>query len=440
MELAQLYAKHIAHVQGTFEKAMDDLKEESRKIEAVLIYSGTEGVYFADDEHIAFRTFGHFRWWLPVDRPEQMILVQPGQKPTYFQVVRPDFWYEQTVVNEDWWISQFNLVPLEAPEEVFQHLPPIRSMAFLGDDTDFAGKLGVPSDLQNEVNLTNYLDFYRGMKTEYEVEMIREANRMAMKGHQAAFEAFQNNGSEFDIHQAFLNANQLLEHDTPYTNIVGLDEKAAILHYQYKRRNVGADAQVLLIDAGCRYRGYCSDITRTYARDTTHPVFLKMIEQMDQLTLDLAAKSKVGTPYFEIHQAAHDGVLDILIDQNIVHGDREALREAKISSLFFPHGIGHLLGLQVHDVGGFFSDDHGKKAPPPEDHRFLRLNRKMEAGMVFTIEPGLYFIPVLLNPERDTDRGKFINWELVDALTPLGGIRVEDNIVVTEEGGVNLTR
>lgn len=440
MSQAQLFAEHIAHVQATYEKALDDLNKAGRAIDAVLIYSGTEGVYFADDEHVMFRTYGHFRWWLPVARPEQMVLFQPGKKPTYFQVVRPDFWYEQTVNNEDWWLSAFNLVSLGAPEAVMDHLPATRRIAFLGDDTKFASSMGLPSNLHNDPHLSNYLDFYRGMKTAYEVEMIREANRMAIKGHQAAFEAFQNYGSEFDIHQAFLAANNLLEGDTPYTNIIGLDEKAAILHYQYKRRNVGQDSKVLLIDAGCRYNGYCSDITRTYARDSVHPVFQNIVRQMDELTLKLSDMPKVGTPYFEIHQAAHDGVLDILMQNDIVRGDREALTEAKISHLFFPHGIGHLLGLQVHDVGGFFSDDHGALAPPPEEHRFLRLNRKMRDGMVFTIEPGLYFIPVLLNPERGTDKGKMIHWELADALTPLGGVRVEDNILVTADGVQNLTR
>jgi len=440
MDLAQLFSDHIAHVQGTYEKALTDLEREGCAMDAVLVYSGTEGVYFGDDRHILFQPFGHFMWWLPVDRPEQMVLFRPNQKPVYFQVVRPDFWYEQTVVNEDWWLNAFDYVRLESPDEVLAHLPPTRRIAFLGDDLDFAGRLGMPTDLQNEKNLRNYLDYYRGMKTPYEVAMIREANRKAMIGHRAAMGAFQEHGSEWDIHQAFLSANQMLEEDSPYTNIIGLDEKSAILHYQYKRRDVGGDSKVLLIDAGCRHHGYCSDITRTYARDSAHDVFRSLLSDMDKLTLSLVEKAQVGTPYFEIHQAAHDGVLEMLMSHDIVNGDRDALSEAKISSLFFPHGIGHLLGLQVHDVGGYFADDHGALAPPPENHKFLRLNRKMEPGMVFTIEPGLYFIPILLDPERDSDRGKMIHWDLVDTLAPLGGMRIEDNVHVTANGPENLTR
>ena len=105
-----------------------------------------------------------------------------------------------------------------------------------------------------------------------------------------------------------------------------------------------------------------------------------------------------------------------------------------------PHGVGHLLGIQVHDVGGQQKDIAGGSSPPAEHSPALRNTRIMEENMVFTVEPGLYFIPLLLEAERNQARGKFINWELVDALYPCGGIRVEDNVRVTEQGVENLTR
>ena len=442
MGLAQRFSDHITQVQATYEKALTILKKEkdAPDMDAVLIHSGSEGVYFADDRHLPFEAFGHFRHWLPLNLPDQMVLVQPGQKPKYFQVVPTDFWYEQGVENESWWADQFDLVGLKSAAEVMDHLPATRRIAFLGENTGFASHMGLPANLHNEVHLTNFLDYYRGMKTAYELDCLKEANAMAVRAHQAAFESFQAFGSEYDIHQAFLAANQMIEHDSPYTNIVGLDEKSAILHYQHKRRNSGKNSQVLLIDAGCRCRGYCSDITRTYVRETAHPVFRALVEQMDALQLSLVSQVRAGMPYIEIHTAAHDGVLDLLLEHDIVRGSKLDLKSERISKLFFPHGIGHLLGIQVHDVGGFFGDQTGALAPPPQDHPFLRLNRIMAENMVFTIEPGLYFIPVLLEPERNSERGKYLNWSLVDTLTPYGGIRFEDNIIVTAEGPVNLTR
>ena len=440
--MEKLFCDHIQAVQAVYEKALTELKGEDGgpNIEAVLIHSGTEGIYFGDDRHIPFEAFGHFKHWLPLNLPEQMVLVQPDQKPTYFQVVPKDFWYEQTVTNEAWWADCFNIVELSAACEVFEHLPATRRIAFLGENVDFASDMGLPAYLQNERHLVNYLDYYRGMKTKYEVEQLIEANRLAVIGHRAAEECFNNFGSEWDIHTAFLGANQMIENDSPYTNIVGLDEKAAILHYQHKRRVSGAGSRVLLIDAGCRVKGYCSDITRTYVRSDGHPVFKALLAKMDKLQLDLVERVQIGAPYADIQDAAHEGILDLLIEQGICEGPREKLVEEKISALFFPHGVGHLLGLQVHDVGGFFKDDTGALAPAPEEHKFLRLNRQMTENMVFTIEPGLYFIPVLLDPERPSEKGKLLNWKLIDELIPYGGIRIEDNILVTKSGPQNLTR
>ena len=104
------------------------------------------------------------------------------------------------------------------------------------------------------------------------------------------------------------------------------------------------------------------------------------------------------------------------------------------------HEAGHLLGIQVHDVGGKQINTRGDITAPPTDYPALRNTRTIEKGQVFTIEPGLYFIPQLLDPERRSSRGKLINWKLVDSLLPLGGIRIEDNVLVTASGVENLTR
>ena len=91
-------------------------------------------------------------------------------------------------------------------------------------------------------------------------------------------------------------------------------------------------------------------------------------------------------------------------------------------------------------MGGYLIDDTGKVKPPQEKDRYLRLTRCLEVGMVCTIEPGLYFIPVLLDPQRDSDIGTHLNWDLIEALIPFGGIRIEDNVLVGENGPENLTR
>tara|TARA_B100000586_G_scaffold261470_1_gene228764 strand:- start:494 stop:958 length:465 start_codon:yes stop_codon:yes gene_type:complete len=147
-----------------------------------------------------------------------------------------------------------------------------------------------------------------------------------------------------------------------------------------------------------------------------------------------------GVDYPEIHLAALNKIGQLLIELDICHGSAEELMKSHVSHLFMPHGVGHLLGLQVHDVGGHQQSINGAIKPPPSDTPSLRNTRELSEGMVFTIEPGCYFIPFLLEPERSQERGKAINWKLVDELYCCGGIRVEDNVLVAEAGVENLTR
>ena len=440
MSPAALFNEHIDQLSANYEKA---ILSTGLGCDAILIHSGSEADYYADDQTIPFRAYGHFLHWLPVDRPEQMVLFVPGEKPFYFQIVPQDFWYEQTIAMDNWWADSFQVQTFEHATAVKTLLTSKGRVAFLGENTVFAHAVGLEPTLFNPPSLLHWLDYQRAYKTSYEVEQLKTANQLALTGHAAAQMAFEQGGDEYDIHQAFLLACNILETESPYTNIVALNEKAAILHYQNKRHSAAASTgtnQVLLIDAGCRINNYCSDITRTHTQAHTPKLFCSLVTAMEVLQGELIAQIIVGRPYLDLHVAAHEGICEILLQHNIVHGSYDELMSESISSVFFPHGLGHLLGIQVHDVGGRQSNRHGDLLPPPAEYPALRNTRTIEPGQVFTIEPGLYFIPNLLNKERGSVRGKLINWELLEQLIPLGGIRIEDNVLVTVDGAQNLTR
>jgi Xaa-Pro dipeptidase len=118
----------------------------------------------------------------------------------------------------------------------------------------------------------------------------------------------------------------------------------------------------------------------------------------------------------------------------------EAIVDARITAAFFPHGLGHLLGLQTHDVGGFQAGPAGGTIPRPDGHPFLRATRVLEEGYVVTIEPGLYFIDALLGELKASDNNRFVDWAKVDNFRKFGGIRIEDNVVAKAAGPENLTR
>lgn len=263
------------------------------------------------------------------------------------------------------------------------------------------------------------------------------ANRRAVRGHRAAEQAFREGRSERAIHTAYLHATGHAELDLPYDSIVALNEHGSILHYQHKRHDLPDRHRSLLIDAGAEAVGYASDITRTYGDGDAR--FQALIDGVEQAQLALCASVRAGVDYREIHLQTHQLLAQVLHELDIVRMPAQDLVDSGVSSVFFPHGIGHYIGLQVHDVAGFTGPDGGV-IPRPDGHPFLRLTRTLEPDQVVTIEPGLYFIPLLLDGLRSGEHAGAVNWPVVEQLLPFGGVRIEDNVRVTEGDPENLTR
>ncbi len=436
--MREIFSDHIARLQALYARALSRLEG----VEGLIIHSGEEQLYYADDQAAPFKAFGHFSHWLPVARPEQAVLIRPGQRPVYLQVIPQDFWYEQSIDNANWWAGEFDIITLSSPSQFGEHLPSTRRLAFLGQNTRLADGLGIPQHHINPRALLHCLDYWRACKSQFEIEQIRAANRVALKGHSAAKTCFLEGGFEYEIHMAFLRACGITEQECPYTSIVALDAKAAILHYQNKRRRRNPDDQgrVCLIDAGHRVNNYCSDVTRTSIRPGTSALFEELLRRVTTINQVLVRMVKPGISFVDIHRSAMRQIAALAIDLELITCNLEQAIELNLAGLFMPHGVGHLLGLQVHDVGGHLASEDGSLRPPPEEYPFLRNTRTLAQDMVFTIEPGFYFIPLLLDSVRGTDRSGLLNWKLIDSLAPLGGIRIEDNIRVTASGFENLTR
>lgn len=170
------------------------------------------------------------------------------------------------------------------------------------------------------------------------------------------------------------------------------------------------------------------------------PRFEGLASAVNALQLRLCAMVKASDSYVAIHLAAHREIGQALIDHGVLRCTLDEAIEKRYTSVFFPHGVGHHLGIQVHDIGGHQKSREGGVLPPPEAHPYLRNTRVMEVNHVFTIEPGIYFVGMLLEPHREGASRAAFDWDVIDALMPFGGIRVEDNVVVTESGHRNLTR
>jgi Xaa-Pro dipeptidase len=223
----------------------------------------------------------------------------------------------------------------------------------------------------------------------------------------------------------------------PYNNIVALNSHGSVLHYQGRARQAPEKLYSFLIDAGCTVNSYASDITRTYAAEPGE--FADLVTEMDTMQQELTGRVRAGLDYKELHLHAHLQIAGLLESFGIINVSAADAVETGLSSVFYPHGLGHFLGLQTHDVAGLIDND-GHPIPRPDGHPYLRLTRVLEAGNVLTIEPGLYFIEPLLRGWRENGNAAAINWDKVDSLMPYGGIRIEDNVHVTKSGCENLTR
>lgn len=435
--LASLYSEHLETLQQRARAVL-----ERNQLDALLIHSGELLTLFLDDRDYPFKVNPQFKAWVPVTQvPNCWLWIDGVNKPKLWFYSPVDYWYSVEPLPEAFWTPHVELTALRKPDDIAQLLPAARErVAYIGYIPQRALALGIKAELINPQPVLDYLHYHRAYKTGYELACMREAQKTAVAGHRAAFEAFQSGMSEFDINQAYLTATGHRDLDVPYDNIVALNEHAAVLHYTTLQHRLPQEVRSFLIDAGAEYNGYAADLTRTYAAKPESD-FGALVRDLNQEQQALIGTFKVGVRYTDYHIQMHQRLARLLKKhQLLVDISEEAAVAEGLTTPFLPHGLGHPLGLQVHDVAGFMQDENGTHMAAPEMYPYLRCTRVMEPGMVLTVEPGLYFIDPLLEPWKAGKHGKHFDWAKIGAMKPFGGIRIEDNVVFHEKRVENMTR
>jgi len=369
--------------------------------------------------------------------PNCWLMINGSDKPVliYYQPV--DFWHKVIDLEDSFWNEFFDIKILSKAVDVEKYLPyDKKGIAYVGSHIEVAKALGF--ELINPEGTLNFLHYHRAYKTLYEQACMRQSNAIAVKGHKAAKIAFLQGSSEFDIQQTYLKAIHHTANETPYGNIVALNQNSSILHYTALDRGVPQAHRSFLIDAGANFHGYAADITRTYSFKRN--LFAELIARMNQLMLNAVDRLKPGLSYVDLHISTYRDIGHLLAECELINVDADTAVDSGIISTFFPHGLGHHLGLQTHDVGGFMADERGSHVNTTVAHPFLRTSRIIEANQVFTIEPGLYFIDSLLSTLKQSKHSGMVNWANIEKLMPFGGIRIEDNIIVHQSHNENMTR
>lgn len=223
---------------------------------------------------------------------------------------------------------------------------------------------------------------------------------------------------------------------TAYGTIVGVGPNAAVLHFSPTQRAARVD-QHEISGAGAEVQRYAADVTRTFvigSPGTEQKAIYELVLSVEQNGI---RRCVVGAEWRDVHLAAATEIAQGLIDLGLLRGRADSLVEQDAHALFFPHGLGHMVGLGVRDASGFLS---GRKKSERPGLKNLRMDLPLEAGYVVTVEPGVYFIAALLDdPENRSKYRDAVNWDLADRLRDIGGVRIEDNVLVTPAGPQVLT-
>lgn len=266
------------------------------------------------------------------------------------------------------------------------------------------------------------IEYCRVTKSDYEIALIRKANDISTAAHVAVMKAAAKAQNECELEAVFIKS--CIERNAKnqaYHSIVAAGENGATLHYVHNASPI-KDQNLLLLDAGCEVDCYASDITRTFPikgtfTDESLAVYKIVLDMQHQCINAL----KAGVLWDSIHELAHKIAIKGLLDLGILKGDAEQIFKARTSVAFFPHGLGHYLGMDTHDTGG-----NANYADKDSMFRYLRVRGTLPARSVITVEPGIYFCRFIIEPYlEDAEQSKFIDKKVLEKYWSVGGVRIE---------------
>ncbi len=398
---------------------------------------------YQTDYEFPFRQESNFLYLTGVDEPDYHLILDLKTQTYHLFAPKRD---EQFAVWHGHIKSKEDIYTLYEPDElhydnkllsILRDLNPSVIYCLNEEQAEFLEDLDRTFNVDTE-SLVDAITYCRSIKTDDELDLMREAASLNNIAHRKVMEAIKPGMYEyemkaiFDFHQQ--SRGLLFE---AYNGIHAAGVNSAVLHYTDNTSRLN-NGDLYLIDAGYEYEGYASDVTRTYPANGRYSGDQAAIYQTVLNALNsVIDAAKPGIKMENLHMAAAEIIVGGLKDMGLVNGNIKDLMENDIFALFFPHGLGHFLGLDTHDVGGY---PKGVERIDRPGIRFLRARRELQTGMVITVEPGIYFIPALLKPAFEHDeKSRFLNKSRLESFFDFGGVRIEDNLIITEDGYENMT-
>uniref|UniRef100_A0AAG5DET8 Xaa-Pro dipeptidase n=1 Tax=Anopheles atroparvus TaxID=41427 RepID=A0AAG5DET8_ANOAO len=284
----------------------------------------------------------------------------------------------------------------------------------------------------------------RVIKSPAEIEVLRYVARVSSEAHKEVMKAMRPGMHEYQAEAEFLRYSYAVGgcRHVSYTCICGAGTNSAILHYGHAGSPNDCairDGDMCLFDMGANYGGYAADITCSFPANGKFTEDQKLIYNAVLAARDaVCATAREGVSWVDMHLLANRVMLEEMRKGQLLQGDVNEMMEAGLNAIFQPHGLGHFLGLDVHDVGGYLP--HCPQRSTKAGINRLRTARTLKAGMYLTIEPGCYFIqPLLDKAYADPELCKFLVKENLNRFHNFGGVRIEDDVLITKTGIENFT-
>jgi Xaa-Pro aminopeptidase len=433
-------------------KRREKLKSQISK--GIALFPGNvEAAFNYPANTYSFRQDSHFLYFFGMDHPGFAGVIDFDHQTDY--IFANDVDIEDII-----WMGNQPTVKAMALEAGIENTAPYADLAkFIKQAIDQGRKIHFlpPYRAETVLELSNLLNFspseiksnasvelikavvrLKEIKDEVEIKEIEKAVDIAYLMHTTSMKMAMPGIVEQEIAGTIEGIALALGGPVSFPVILSMDGQTLHNHYH---GHVLKEGRMMVTDAGCETQNhYSSDITRTV------PVggkFNKRQADVYQIVLDAnmaaIAAIKPGLEYRDIHFLACRTIVNGLKALGLMKGDTEAAVEARAHTLFMPHGLGHMMGMDVHDMEGlgenYVGYDEVTKRATEFGNAYLRLGKKLKPGMVLTVEPGIYFIPALIDQFRKEGiYNDFINFDLVETYKDFGGIRIEDDVLVTETG------
>ncbi|XP_011869675.1 PREDICTED: xaa-Pro dipeptidase isoform X2 [Vollenhovia emeryi] len=422
----------------------------------VVLQGGVDVPFNDTDVNFVFRQESFFQWCFGVEEPDCYGAIDVANGLSYLFVPRLPAEYaiwEGKLYTLDDFRKRYGVNEVRYTDEIAAVLKEKRAQTLLllhGENSDSGLKTrkthfdGIEKFSTDSEILYPEICECRVIKSPEEIEVLRYVCKISSSAHEVIMRTMRPETLEYQAEAWFLHyiyAEGGCRH-VSYTCICGSGHNSSILHYGHAgapNSKVIKDGDMCLFDMGGNYCGYAADITCSFPANGKFTEDQKLIYNAVLKARDaVLAAAKPGVVWTDMHLLANRVMLTALKEGGLLVGDVEDMIKAGLNEVFQPHGLGHLLGLDVHDVGGYIRGMPDRPTAP--GLRKLRTARKLLAGMVITVEPGCYFVDCLLDAAlANSDQSKFLVREQLERFRGFGGVRIEDDVLITETGVENLT-